>query len=518
MGFWEGLQVASGMGHAFPWVVLGVVALATLLASGVPLARVRIRTALLIFAVALVGLFVAAVLLAAGFPQTSLTYRWIRWTSLYIQAVALIVLAGVVVFEVLLTGLRLRPPRIVRDLLLALAYLIAAITLLSNSGVNLAGIVATSAVITAVIGISLQDTLGNIMGGIILQTGHFIRVGDWIRVDQQEGRVSEISWRQTAIETQNWDTVVIPNNLLTKGQVTILGQRSGAPRQRRQFIYFNVDFRYAPTSVIDTVETALRAEPIANVAQQPAPHCIVTEFKESYLTYAARYWLTDLAATEMVDSVVRARIYFALRRAGVPLSIPAQTVFVTAEDEARRERKQDQELEQRIAALQTVEIFRPLTDDERRELAGRLRVAPFSRGEAMTRQGTQGQWLYLIHKGEADVRVSVEGAAQSRHVATLHAGDCFGEMGLMTGEPRSATVVALTDVECYRLDKGGFIDILQHRPQIAEEISHLLAQRRIELDAVREGLTEEAMRQRMQRTQGDLLYRIRKFFTLEGAN
>ena len=162
-------------------------------------------------------------------------------------------------------------------------------------------------------------------------------------------------------------------------------------------------------------------------------------------------------------------------------------MFVTTEDDARRARKHDQELEQRIAALQSVEIFRPLSDDERQELAGRLQLAPFSRGEAMVRQGDLGDWLYLIHRGTADVRVSIEGASQSRHVGALREGDYFGEMGLMTGEPRTATIVALTDVECYRLDKEGFIDILRRRPQIADEISHLLAQRRTQLDTIREG-------------------------------
>ena len=317
MSFWQALQVATGMGRAYPWIALGVVALTILLANSLPIARARVRTALLIFVFASVGLFAAATLLAYGFPQTSLTYRWIRWTSLFVLCVALINLTSVVLFEVLLPALWLRPPRIVRDLLLVLAFVVAAITLLSNSGVNLAGIVATSAVITAVVGISLQDTLGNIMGGILLQTGQSFRVGDWIRVDQQEGRISEINWRQTLIETRNWDTIVIPNNLLTKGQVTVLGRRSGAPRQRRQFVYFNVDFRYAPTRVIDAVESALRAEPIEHVSQQPEPHCIVTEYRESYLTYAARYWLTDLAAADMIDSVIRARIYFALRRAEI---------------------------------------------------------------------------------------------------------------------------------------------------------------------------------------------------------
>ena len=186
MSFWQALQIATGMSRAYPWLVLGVVVLATVLSSSLPVARARIRTALLIFAFASIGLFIAAALLVYGMPQSSLTYRWVRWTSLFVLCVALINLTGVVLFEVVLPGLWLRPPRIVRDLLLALAFLVAAITLLSNSGVNLAGIVATSAVITAVVGISLQDTLGNIMGGILLQTGQSF--GWAIGSDRSAGR------------------------------------------------------------------------------------------------------------------------------------------------------------------------------------------------------------------------------------------------------------------------------------------------------------------------------------------
>src|SRR2546423_206283 len=169
------------------------------------------------------------------------------------------------------------------------------------------GIVATSAVITAVVGFSLQDTLGNVMGGMALQMERSITVGDWIRVDQQEGRVVEIRWRQTSIETRNWDTVVIPNSVLMKGQVLLLARRTGEPRQHRQWVYFNVDFRFAPTDVVEAVETALCAEPIENVASEPAAHCIVSDFKESYISYAVRYWLTDLALTDPTDSVVRQR-------------------------------------------------------------------------------------------------------------------------------------------------------------------------------------------------------------------
>src|SRR2546423_4583502 len=424
----------------------------------------------------------------------------------------LMTVAFVLVLEVLLAGARLNPPRILRDLLLALTYIVVLITIVSRD-TDLTGIVATSAVLTAVIGLSFQDTLGNMMGGMALQMERAFGVGDWIKVDAQEGVVKEIRWRHTSIEPRNWDTIVIPNSALMNPHVPVLGRRAGQLPQHRQWVYFNVDFRYSPTQVIDTVETALRAEPISFVAVQPPPNCVLMDFKESYCSYAVRYWLADLAVDDPTNSVVRTRIYFALNRANIPLSIPAQSLFLTEEDELRAARKHDAEIDTRSAALKQVELFQSLTNDERRALAARLRIAPFVRGEAMTRQGAEAHWLYLMTRGDAEVRVSIDGKL-SETIASLHAGDFFGEMGMMTGAPRSATVIALNDVECYRVDKDAFHDILRSRPQIAEDISGVLARRRVELDAAREDLNEEARRARMRQHQGDLLLRIRKFFAL----
>lgn len=519
MNFWNQVQVASGMQDYYFWVVLGFLLAAFALFAFVPTERMRIRGSVFLFALSFAGILASAVLLSYGATEggknpLSTAYRWASWLSRFIEAVAVINLTSVFLFDVLLDKVRLKPPRIMRDLLIAFTYIVAAITLLSQSGVDLTGIVATSAVITAVIGFSLQDTLGNIMGGMALQMERTIGVGDWVRIDQQEGMVKEIRWRQTSIETRNWDTVVIPNSVLMKGQVTLLGRRTGAPRQHRQWVYFNVDFRYAPVDVIEAVNKALQAEPIPNIAAEPAPHCIVMDFMDSYARYAARYWLTDMAVNDPTDSVVRSRIYFALRRAGIPLSIPARSLFITEEDEGRRERKRDEEIGARFETLSNVELFQSLTDEERRELAASLSVAPFARGESITRQGAEAHWLYIMTKGEAEVRVAVDGNL-SKTVATLYAGDFFGEMGLMTGEPRAATIIALTEVECYRVDKDSFHEIIRRRPQIAEDISHVLARRRVELEAVRLGLNEEAKRQRMKHAQGDLLKRIRSFFTLE---
>jgi small-conductance mechanosensitive channel/CRP-like cAMP-binding protein len=513
MSFWQNLQAAAGMEDALHWVALGFIVAAVLLFSFVPSERVRIRTSVFLFASSLAGLLAAGALLSVGATPDYFAYRAVRWVALLLHGIAIVNLASVFLFDVVLYSVRLKPPRILRDLLLAMAYIAVALVLLSRNGFDLTGIVATSAVITAVVGFSLADTLGNIMGGMALQMEHTINVGDWIQIDQIEGKVKEIRWRQTSIETRNWDTVVIPNSVLMKGRVTLLGHRDGAPRQQRRWVYFNVDFRFPPTEVITTVEAALRAEPIPSVAAEPEPHCIMTEFKDSYATYAARYWLTDLASTDPTDSVVRTRVYSALRRAGIPPSIPAHSLFVTEENESRREYKRGEEVERRVKALENVELFRRLTAEERLELAGRMRAAPFVRGEALTKQGAEAHWLYIVIEGRAEVHVAIDG--KSEKVATLGAGDFFGEMGLMTGEARSATVVAETDVLCYRLDKQAFRQILSRRPEIAEDISQVLARRRVELEAVREELSEEALRRRVDHTQNALLDRIREFFGLD---
>jgi hypothetical protein len=102
----------------------------------------------------------------------------------------------------------------------------------------------------------------------------------------------------------------------------------------------------------------------------------------------------------------------------------------------------------------------------------------------------------------------------NQDVASLGPGDYFGEMGMMTGQPRSSSVIAKTDVKCYRLGKEAFQAILHRRPELVEDLSQTLARRRVELDAVRDEASEEALRERLQKTQGVVLRRIREFFAL----
>jgi CRP-like cAMP-binding protein len=263
------------------------------------------------------------------------------------------------------------------------------------------------------------------------------------------------------------------------------------------------------------VNDALQSIEIEGVATEPKPHCISVEFKESYIQYAVRYWSTDLAQDDVTSSRVRHRILFALKRAGIAPSIPAQAVFVTEETAEHRGLHQEKEINARVKALQGVELFHTLDQDELRMLAERLRFAPFVEGEAMTRQGAIAHSLYVITRGSGEVFITEDGLR--RTVANLQRGDFFGEIALLTGAVRTATVTALEDTDCYRLDSEGVNELLHNRPEIAEHISHVLARRQVELDAVRENLDADAQVKRMANAQKDFFARISKFFGLKGA-
>lgn len=512
MSLWHSLETISGLGGGLIWLVVIFCGAAVLLATALPLDRTRVRASVALFFISLLLLAIAAVV--PGSHADNVYFLSLSIAALFSMSAAIVTIGGVVVFDLLLSAAKLKPPALLCDLILAFSYIAAALLLLSHVGVNVSGIVATSAVVTAAIGLSLQDTLGNVMGGIAIQMERTISVGDWIKVNENVGVVKEIRWRQTSIETRNWDTVVIPNSLIMKNTVVVLGRKQASPRQHRQYVYFNVDYRYPPTAVIAAVNGAVSTDPLPNVAADPAPHCLMMDFKDSYASYAVRYWLTDLWHDERTDSLVRSRIVFALKRRGISAAIPAYRTFQTEEDHERMQRIRTEHIDRRMGALAKIDLFNSLNDEERRYLAPRLHETPFADGETIARQGDESHCLYIITQGSAEVRLAMDGTSQSRVLATLKPGEFFGEMGLMTGDRRAASVLAVSDVDCLRLDKEDFIDVLHRRPQIAESISQVLAQRRVELEAAREHLSGEAVKERLKKTQGDLLQRIRNFFTL----
>jgi CRP-like cAMP-binding protein len=282
------------------------------------------------------------------------------------------------------------------------------------------------------------------------------------------------------------------------------------------WVYFNVDFRFSPAEVVKAVQDAISSAPIEGVGLDPPPNCICYDFarehKDSFAYYAVRYWLTDLARDDPTSSRVRERIWTALRRANIPLAIPGAHLWIERDGEGHKARKHTREIEARIEALTHATFLTPLHDEERATMARNLKYAPFAPGECVTKQGAIAHWFYVIISGSVEVRVDVDD--HEKVVARIDAPGFFGEMGLMTGEPRIATVVALTEVECYRVDKGDFHRVLKERPEIANEISTLLAQRRIELLAARSDLDKEAKQRRIDAEKERIFDKVQSFFGL----
>lgn len=490
-----------------PWL-LALLVTSWLVARLAAVDHPRFKAVFFFAAVHVFGVVTSAALRAVGSPHAD-AFRTPGWV---LGSVAFVGAAAILVFSVVLPRLRLATPPILQDVLVGVASVVVAVTVASRASVNLSGLIATSAVLTAVLGFSLQDVIGNIAGGLALQMDGSIEPGDWVKVGDVTGRVVEVRWRHTSIETRNWETVLIPNAVLMKSQVTVLARRQGQAHLVRRWVYFNVDWRYQPSEVIAVVETAVRSAELERVAKEPAPNCVLMDMSDTFGKYAVRYWLMDLATDDGTDSAVRTCVYFALQRAEMPQAIPAHALFLTEESADRQARKTQRQLERRLTLLSKIELFAVLSEDERVDLSAHLKYSPFARGDVMTKQGAAAHWLYLVEEGQAVVRVS-EGGLE-KDVATIRGPTVFGEMSLLTGAPRSATVIATSDVECYRLEKSALQRLLEARPPLAQQLAELLAHRQVELDAAREGLDAEAAQARQATEARDLLGRIKQFFSL----
>jgi small-conductance mechanosensitive channel/CRP-like cAMP-binding protein len=475
-----------------PWIALALFACSASLWKPIPRSRGRLRGAF--------GFLGFWLILWAGTSAAS-------WWQLDIHAArqisfALIELAAVQ----LIAGCsfdyaveKWRVPRFAGEMVIVACYIAVVFGLFYSLGVNVTGIFATSAVATAVIGLSLQDMLGNIASGIALQFESDLRVGDFIKCGDSAGWVKHVRLRHTAIETPDGDQVMLPNSQLARSPVMLL------TRSRRFFIPFIMPYATNPQELIDAVTFALRASPIQGVAADPPPSCIIREMAPGHVQYAAVVRILQPGQEILVTSSVLNRIYFALQRAGIPVT------EITTQLEIKPATSGPGAPAHPVDILRRTPIFRLLDDPGLFDLSSRLRHLSFAPGEIIIRQGDEGDSMYFVTSGQ--VAINYVGLDRSEiQVAVISAGDFFGEASLLTGETRNANAIAMTRVDCYRLDKSGLEGLIGKRADLAEDMSVVMAHRQMELDMTREKLDVETARLREVERQTQLLARIRRFF------
>ncbi len=459
----------------------------------------------------------AAVLLAVSF-SLSYTAAWLPAQISPALAAGLLDIAfgllfiriwGGILFRLILPALTVSPPGIIADIVILLSYAFWIALGLHRAGMALGEIVTTSAVITAVIAFALQDTLGNLLAGIAIQLDNSVSVGDWIQHEGMAGRVSEINWRATSLETRNWETVVIPNSLLLKNRFVVLGKRRKAPLQWRRWVWFDLTLETLPSQILSMINKSLAETRIPHVARAPAANCILMDIEHGVARFAVRYWLTDLAEDDPTDSAIRTLIDATLRRNERRLTPPIFNVLMTKEKEqihARHKRHTNE----RIAHLQRLSLFGMLEEDELLSLADSLKFAPYVAGDTMLEQGEVAQWLFIIVSGEAEMKMK-DSEGRKLVLGTLGTGEVFGEMGLLTGEASLYSVKALRDVECYRLNREMFQSIFMKQEELVQQLSNALHYRLREQQLLLENMAVEVDRPPV----GDLMAKLRSFFSVD---
>jgi small-conductance mechanosensitive channel/CRP-like cAMP-binding protein len=404
-------------------------------------------------------------------------------------------------------------PRILSEVSMFISLAAYALFRMDALGVNLTAITVSSTVVLGAIGFAAQSTLGNLMGGISLQLDNTYRIGDWIEVDGLTGEVVSIRWRYTALATVTNVTIVIPNAELMKSKVTLLGRRGDERVGWRRPIEFGVGYEWTPGQVLAVVTSALERLEIPLVASKPMAHCVCAGFDASAIKYVVYYWLTDIKSYLETDSRVRVHIYAALGRAGMEIPISRQDLYLhSARTMAATMGASEQN--SRVSLLRSLELFAPLNDDESHALAAQLRPAPMAAGDVITQQGEPSDSLYILARGGVEIFRDGEHRQGRKLLAKLAAPAFFGEMGLLTGQARTATIIAGSEVLCYRLDKSGFEAIIQARPELAEAMSRTVAARQAANDATLASLSAEARAQATGTRASELVRRIRQFFGL----
>ncbi|MEP6849288.1 MAG: mechanosensitive ion channel family protein [Acidobacteriota bacterium] len=365
--------------------------------------------------------------------------------------------------------------------------------------VQLAPLFTGSAILGIVVGLALQDTLGNLFAGIALQADQPFQVGDVVSITGRgNGVVEGVSWRGVKIRTFQNKLLVISNAVLGKETIEV------APRGNlnARIVTFETTYSDSPARVAQVARDSIRQT--ENVSQKIRPIVRIRNLGDHGLEWEVKYWAEDYSKYNDTDALVRQRIWYAFKREKLEFAFPTRTIHI----EPKPEEVPIEELTDTISErLCKVPIFAPLTDEETEKLARASTSRVFAPGEAIVRMGAEGNSMFVIVRGAVRVQIPVDGIPKT--INDLKENDFFGEMSLLTGEPRTATVVASEETEVLQISKPAIKRILEGNPELVRSICEIVEERkellRPKVDESDESAVEEGK---------GVLNAIRNFFGL----
>ena len=398
-------------------------------------------------------------------------------------------------------------PHFPRQIVALLIYLITLLIVLwygYRADKWLTGLLAASGAATIVLGLAGQNLLSGIIAGMSLQINRPYKVGDWLQVGDRFAEVMEINWRSTRLCTNDNIYLDIPNNEIVRTTIINLHYPTEVHAMR---IRVGVDYNVPPNRVKDALARA--AQSAKNVLPSPPVKVFLVEFGDHAVTYEIKYYMGNHARFNETNDAVRTNVWYELKRQRINIPYPIRTLQLERRSQPAREGHEEARV-----ILRGEPLFQCLSDGQIDNLVKQSELNHFGRGEHVIEEGAEGDSMFILLRGAAEVSVSKNGSTIP--VATLSSGDCFGEMSLLTGEKRSATVRA--DGDCYvmEISKETMAEVIRDSPECMKQLSELLAKRKMETEGILKDAAissaDQAAKQR--EYTATFLRRLKTFFAL----
>lgn len=391
---------------------------------------------------------------------------------------------------------------LVRNVLSIIIYIVAFFVIFNSQypKVDLAALFTTSTIIGVVIGLALQDTLGNLFAGIALQADQPFQIGDVITIPSKgAGVVEGVSWRGVKIRTFQNKLIIISNSIIGKEAIEV------APRDNlnARLVSFNTLYTNSPAKTIHAVRDVVRQ--IENVSPKMRPIVRIHNLGDNGIEWEIKYWLEDYAKYNDTDALIRQRVWYVFQREQIEFAFPTRTIHIETKTQ---DHVFDETAGDIYERLSSVPIFAPLNDDETKKLAEAALVRVFAPNEAIVRKGQEGGSMFVVNRGTVRIQLLENGVQKT--LVTLGEGDIFGEMGLFTGAPRTADVVATQETEVLEINNTAVKPLLEENPSLVEALSKTIAERRAMLNEK----DEELSRMTPEQESTGIFNSIKRFFGL----
>lgn len=415
----------------------------------------------------------------------------------FIIMVAVVRVVAFLFFDLLLYRKSIKYPRLIRDIVVIILYVIGILLIVHYVlGIKITVVLASSAILTVVVGFALQDILGDLFSGIALNFEESMRIGDWIKIGDFEGQIDQFRWRSIKLRTVDNVLILIPNSVASKQAGRRFGHEGEFFALR---FHLGVSYKNNPDEVIEILKAVLVE--VDTVLKQPEPQILLHAFGDFSVTYEIRYWMNDYSKKGAVESEIRRRAWYAFKRNSIDIPFPTRDVYIKKEPLPRF--TNDIILEK----LKRNDVLATIDEDQLKSLAEKITIEIYGKGEYIIREDEEGRFFYYIVSGEVEV------LKNDNVVNVLKSDDYFGEFSLFTGDKTTASIRVTQECQLLRLSSETFRETVKINVNMARKLSEVIALRKAHLNKFKKQ-EQQLEITKIKKESESIFLRIKKYFSV----